>query len=296
MNDNDRGPHDASELTALRDRVAQLEQALVDHRQQLEKLRHSEEYARLLFEHAPDGYYVCDLQGTFIDGNRAAEQIVGYPRQELIGESFLKLRLLSRQEIVKAGRLLLHSARGLATGPELFTLNRKDGTQATVEIRTHPIRIEGRVRILGIARDITHHKELEAALTRAEERYTLAVSAGRVGVWDWDLETNDIYLDPVLKSMLGFEANEIRNHMDDWSQRVHPEDMELVMAEVTAHLEGRKPLFEVEHRMVCKDGGIRWYLARGSAFHDLDGHDESVAPFRTRGRASFTMFARPSTR
>jgi signal transduction histidine kinase len=50
------------------------------------------------------------------------------------------------------------------------------------------------------------------------------------------------------------------------------------MAEVTAHLEGRKPLFEVEHRMVCKDGGIRWYLARGSAFHDLDGK-----PYRVVG-------------
>jgi PAS domain S-box-containing protein len=63
------------------------------------ELRDSEERLKILFEYAPYGYYLCDLKGTFLDGNRAAEQIVGYRRQELIGKSFVKLGILSKGQL-----------------------------------------------------------------------------------------------------------------------------------------------------------------------------------------------------
>ena len=43
-------------------------------------------------------------------------------------------------------------------------------------------------------------------------------------MWDWNLATNDIYVDPSLKKILGFADHEIANHLDDWGLRVHPED------------------------------------------------------------------------
>ena len=171
----------------------------------------------------------------------------------------------------KAAELLGRNAMGQSTGPDVFTLNRKDGSQAIVEIRTHPVRIGDRVLVLGAARDITDHKRVERELRKREQRYGLAVDGGKVGVWDWDLETNEIYLDPILKGVLGFKDSEIRNHIDDWGKQVHSDDVERVMAEATAHLEGRRPQYEVEHRMLCKNGCVRWYLARGTAIRDEDG-------------------------
>jgi len=56
-----------------------------------EALRDSEERFGVLFEYAPDAYYLSDLKGTFVDGNEAAEALVGYSRAEIIGMSFLKL-------------------------------------------------------------------------------------------------------------------------------------------------------------------------------------------------------------
>jgi len=53
-------------------------------------------------------------------------------------------------------------------------------------------------------------------------RYRLATEAGQVGVWDWDVKTNEIYIDPNLKAMLGYKDHEIRNHLDDWIRLVHP--------------------------------------------------------------------------
>lgn len=105
----------------------------------------------------------------------------------------------------------------------------------------------------------------QAALSQSESRYALATSAAGVGVWDWNLETNDVHVDPTLKMILGFRDDEVRDHMDDWGPLVHPDDRDAIQAMARAHIEGRDPYFEVEHRMLHKDGSVRWFLARGSA-------------------------------
>jgi PAS domain S-box-containing protein len=129
-----------------------------------EELKNSEERLRILFEYAPDGYYLSDLKGNFIDGNKAAEEIIGYKRDELIGKSFIKLNLLPKAQIPKAAAGLAKNALGKPTGPDEFTLKRKDGSQVPVETRTFPVKIKGKVLILGIARDITERKQAGQAL------------------------------------------------------------------------------------------------------------------------------------
>jgi PAS domain S-box-containing protein len=126
---------------------------------------------KILFESAPDAIYLNDLKGTFVDGNKATEKLTGYKRKELIGKSYLELKLLSKGEITKAAKSLAKNARGKPTGPDEYTINRKDGTQVAVELRTYPIKIEGKTLLLGIARDITERKDVEEALQESEERY-----------------------------------------------------------------------------------------------------------------------------
>lgn len=244
---------------------------ITERKQIEEELRSSEDRFRMLFEYAPDGYYLSDAEGHFIDGNRAAEEIVGYKREELIGKNFLELKLLSPEQILRAAGLLAQNRLGEPTGPDEFTLNRKDGKQVFVEIRTLPVKIKGEALVLGIARDVTERKQTEEALRQSEERYALTTRAGEVGVWDWSPETNEIYLDPNLKAMLGYRDHEIRNHLDHWGKFVHPDDAKRVMAEANAHLEGLTPHYEIAHRMLHKDGSVRWFLARGTAIRDEKG-------------------------
>ncbi len=126
-----------------------------------EKLRSSEEMFKIIFDYAPEAYYINDLKGNFINGNIAAEKLLGYKSDELIGKSFFKLNLLSPIQILKAAKLLAKNLVGKATGPDEFVLDRKDGSKVTVEISTYPVKIKDNTLVLGIARDITESKQLE---------------------------------------------------------------------------------------------------------------------------------------
>ncbi|GAG40782.1 unnamed protein product, partial [marine sediment metagenome] len=132
--------------------------------EQTRQLRDSGVSLGLLFEKAPDPYFLGNLKGTFVDVNKAAEELTGYAREELIGKSFLKLKLLSPKQIAKATTLIARNALGKDTGPDEFILTRKDGKQVPVEIRTHPVKIQGKQVVLGLVRDITERKRAKEAL------------------------------------------------------------------------------------------------------------------------------------
>jgi PAS domain S-box-containing protein len=117
-----------------------------------------------------------------------------------------------------------------------------------------------------------------ATLAQSAVKYQQATQACSIGVWDWDLQTNDIFLDPLLKHMLGYRDDEIRNHIDDWVQYVYEADLPAVMAAATEHLAGRSPEYRVEHRMVHRDGHHVWVLAQGAALRSPDG-----TPYRMVG-------------
>jgi PAS domain S-box-containing protein len=118
-------------------------------------------------------------------------------------------------------------------------------------------------RLLTIVRDVTERTRGEVALVERVQRYVAATVAGRAGVWDWNLETNSIYVDPRLKALLGFADHEIPNSIEAWTERVHPADLDRVLEDTQRYLAGATSAFEVEHRMLHKDGSVRWFVARG---------------------------------
>ena len=122
-------------------------------------------------------------------------------------------------------------------------------------------------RIAGIA---IERKQAEEALRQNQVRYRLATSAGRVAVFDWDLRTKEIYVDPLLKTSLGYQDHEIR-HLDDWEPLFHPEDFKLLGQRLQDYLDGKRPYYELESRRFHKDGSVRWFDARGQAIRDTGG-------------------------
>jgi len=133
----------------------------------------SEERLRLLFEYAPYAYFLTDLRGTFVDGNFAAENLIGYPRRDLIGKNFLEAGILSPEEVPKAIGLLARHVEGTPTGPEEFVIHKKDGSRVVAEIRNHPVVIGGKTVVLGSAHDVTSRHMAEESLRRMNAKLTL---------------------------------------------------------------------------------------------------------------------------
>ena len=131
------------------------------HQAEAEEAR---ERLEVLMENAPDAIYLNDTRGTFIDGNRAAEELTGYSREELIGKNFLKLSLLPVGQIPQAAKLLALNRMGRRTGPVGLTLNRKGGGQVEVEVTSYPVRLGEETVVMGIARDVTERREEERRL------------------------------------------------------------------------------------------------------------------------------------
>jgi len=150
---------------------------ITEHKQAEETLRQSEENLKAYLESSPDGIYIHDLKGTFLYGNKKAEDLTGYKREELIGKSFLNLNLLLKKRLVKAGKLLALNVMGRPTGPDEFELIRKDGSRVWVEVNTTSIKQGGKLVVIGFVRDITERKRMEQELQKKNKQLVTASQA-----------------------------------------------------------------------------------------------------------------------
>ncbi len=104
-----------------------------------------------------------------------------------------------------------------------------------------------------------------------DDRYQRAAAASGVGVWDWNLLTGELYADPFFKELLGFKEHELRDRAEDWLRLVHPDDAARVRERIDAYLRGDTPFYDCEYRLTHRDGGVRWFHARGSATRNEQG-------------------------
>jgi PAS domain S-box-containing protein len=126
----------------------------------------------------------------------------------------------------------------------------------------------GKWTLFGAVTDVTDHKRDQEALVDSERRYALAAHAGRVGVIEWDLLADTLYLSDNLKALLGYGPREMNIDPRGWRDMVHPDDVDAVSADVRSQLDGTSTNYEREVRRRCKDGSYRWFLSRAHCTRD----------------------------
>jgi len=121
-------------------------------------------------------------------------------------------------------------------------------------------------------RDVTEEKERERELRELSERLQLAVEGADVGVWDWDLRTDEVRFDERWAAMLGYDGSEIAFELSEWEDRVHPDDIGRAWSALEAHFAGETEQYQCDHRMRAKSGEWRWIRDRGRVVErDADG-------------------------
>jgi diguanylate cyclase (GGDEF)-like protein/PAS domain S-box-containing protein len=123
---------------------------------------------------------------------------------------------------------------------------------------------------------ISHQKAIRD-LSLSEERYSLAVRAANDGIWDWDLGTGRIYFSPRWHAILGRPEQAADEDPAAWFDLVHSGDVLRLRGAIEAHLDGRTPHLQSEHRMRHADGTWRWVMTRGLAIRGVDGRPTRMA-------------------
>ena len=135
---------------------------------------------------------------------------------------------------------------------------------------------QGRLlEIQGVGRDISDLKQAEEALRKSEERLSLALSASRMGVWEWEVQSNAIYWSPECFEILANER--FTGTLETFTEAIHPEDVALVMGAAENALATGTD-FIAEFRIVRPDGEVRWLCNHGRPSYDASG-----APVRLAG-------------
>jgi diguanylate cyclase (GGDEF)-like protein/PAS domain S-box-containing protein len=132
--------------------------------------------------------------------------------------------------------------------------------------------LELRRKSLELERAMSEREKAFESLNASEERCAMLLRGASDGLWEWDLETNEMHFCAGWRAMLGCDEKDLKRTPDEWFNRVHPEDIEQVQSEMMSHLMGLTPQFQSEHRVRRQDGSYRWMLGRGLAVMDSNRH------------------------
>jgi len=152
--------------------------------------------------------------------------------------------------------------------PYEIDLIKKDGTVFSALVRGTII--DEHIRIAS-AIDLTELKRAEEENRYLTERMALAFDGSRDGLWDWNLIDNSVYFSPRWKEMLGYEDDELENTFEAWQSRIHPDDLDALLKDVTLSLEDKEKVFENKHRLRHKEGHWVWIYDRGKVQRDKEG-------------------------
>ncbi len=241
----------------------------ITRRKQAEQaLRASEEKFRTIFNVAAVGIAQTSVpEGRYISANRRFAEITGYPVEALIGKCFLEI---THPDDRASNEALYYDT---IEGPSSeYTMEkrymRKDGSIVWASVTISFVRDEsGRpLYTIGVIEDITERKLARMALEESEQRQRLAVDAGRIGLWDWDIINDRIDWSDRTYEFHGVPPGQFSGSLEEYARLLHPNDRERVWSAIQRALAGES--YQIEFRIVQPGGAVRWLTTSGAVLFD----------------------------
>jgi PAS domain S-box-containing protein len=245
---------------------------ITETKEREERLEQTTARLEALFENSPDMIDIHTTEGTIIDVNQQFCEAFNQPKEELVGQKVWEID----QEIEPDELREIWDGMDVGERAELETeFQTKDGTRFPVEIHLTRLPVDNGNQFMVISRDLTRRKQRIQEIQTLKERLELAVDGANLGVWDWDMTTDEVEFNDQWAEMLGYALEDLEPHLSTWESRVHPDDIENVKAALEAHIQQETEYYDTEHRMRTADGEWKWIRDLGKIV-ERDGDGEPV--------------------
>ncbi len=260
------------------ERIGQLSQSLSELQNQVEEALEKSEASRRYVDFArssTDWTWETDAHLNYTYASEGIASVLGSPARAMEGQYLFSLNnfrriddsLLSLVDTIQEH----HPFRNV----EIDLIDRAGGTHRIMlsGVPTFDDETGRFIGYRGAGVDITQRPVPSVVddAGRDAALYRQAVEAAQLGIWDWNVRTGELSISRGLEAALGYAEDEFPDTIEAWTGHIHREDRDRVRGAMDEHVQHRAPGYEIEHRIVTKQGEVRWFLARGHAEWDHAG-------------------------
>jgi diguanylate cyclase (GGDEF)-like protein/PAS domain S-box-containing protein len=263
-----------SEIEYLREHDRRLAAMLGNRMRALEQtnaaLAAREAYLRAVIENEPECVKLIGPDGALLQMNAAGLRMI--EADSLAQVQDRNICALVAEDHRTAFRELMERVLRGESGTLEFRVVGLKGGKRWLETHASPLRDAAGevVALLGITRDITESKRTRQALQDAEARLRLALEAGRVGIWDWDMVTGRIVWSRWHEAFWGMAPGTFGGTYAEFAARLHPEDRE-ELERAIAQAVTQRSAYRHEFRVVWPDSTVHWISGQGEPHFDETG-------------------------
>lgn len=240
-------------------------------------LKNREEQLDLVIKSADLGFWDWNIPNGIVTPNEKCAEILGFTLEEFQTTSeFWRSRIHPDDTPLIVAGLKDHMEGRSELFETDFRMLCKDGSWKWIRSRGKVWERDKDgtpIRALGIHIDITEKKETEKILEEKESTLDLAVQGANLGIWDYNIITNEHHVDENWLKMLGYLPGEIEPTYEFWNESLHPEDRDKTNSAWKSYIKGELHSYSATFRLKCKEGSYKWILTRGKvAENDPEGN------------------------
>jgi PAS domain S-box-containing protein len=240
---------------------------IIKDKKRIIQLERADREWQAIFDATEDFIFISDIDYKITKANRAFANALKMEPRAIIGKRCYELLHKTMEPPFSCS----HS-RTINSKKSAFQERYETSLGLYLDEHTSPIFAEnGKItHCVHIIRDVTKKRLAEEAEKESKEQIESALKATQDGMWDWNIETNDIWYSPRWLQMFGYSAGEIEANARSWRRLLHPEDAKRVRKMVFAVLRG-KDAYHIEFRLRRKDGQYLDIYTRGESIRRVPG-------------------------
>lgn len=231
------------------------------------------EQTQKVFDQSGEAIFWLSPHGRILYVNEQACRSLEYTSEELLQKSIWEIDPKFSQEVWNQ----IEWKEALKERNLLRSVHRtRSGREFPIEVNSKLIKIDEETVMCAFVRDISERIQTDQELKLAQRRLEETLRSGNIGLWDWDMKNNEVLYSPEWKTQVGLSPDAIVEGYTDWESRLHPDDKEQAVENISAYLEGRSKDYISVFRFRHEDGSYRWIRAQGRVFKDQDENPERM--------------------